>query len=397
MPPFFSLRAVARSLVSALLLLAAAGCGKKAGADKEGKEPPPRLVLTAPVIARDAPVYLDEIGTCAALETVNVQAQVTGKIIERHFEDGSDVKKGQLLFSMDPRPYQAALDQAQGELSQARAQLALDQINLQRQSELQKKNVTAKQELDTARASVATTQARAQAAEGAVAAARVNLEYCAIRSPIDGRAGLRQVDAGNVVTANTGAVLLNVQRLDPIYTDFTVAETDLPQVRRYLEPGKAEAIKVLTDAPDNDAPPHAGKLYFMDYSVQSGTGTVRARAETPNPDRQLWPGQFVRVRMILDTLKDAHQVPGEAVQISQKGPFVFVVKPDSTLDLRPVKPGQRQGDMIVINEGLEEGENVVVTGQLALAPGMKVNAKPANAGPPGGGGGSASGAQGTLN
>ena len=328
-------------------------------------QPPVRPVLVAKVISKDVPLYLDEIGTCAAYETVQVQAQVSGQIIARHFQDGADVKKGDLLFTIDPRPFQAALQQAQ-------AQAALDQVTLKRQTELRARNVTAPQDFDTA-------QANARKSEAAAAAAQVNVDFCYIKSPINGRAGLRLVDVGNIVSGNTGsgAVLLTIQGLDPIYTDFTVAETDLALVRKYLG---GPNVKVQTYSPDEKIPPRVGDLYFIDTAVQPGSGTVKARGVTPNPDHALWPSEFVRVRFILDTIKDARLVPQQAVQISQSGPFIFVLKPDNTVDLRPVKPGQRQdGDLMVVESGIEPGETVVVTGQLALAPGTKVDPKPYNA------------------
>src|ERR1700736_1202461 len=279
-------------------------------------QPPVRPVLVTKVISKDVPLYLDEIGTCAAYETVQVQAQVSGQIIARHFQDGADVKKGDLLFTIDPRPYQAALDQA-------KAQAALDQVTLKRQTELRARNVTAPQDFDTA-------QANARKSEAAVAAAQVNVDFCYIKSPINGRAGLRLVDVGNVVNGNAGsggAILLTIQGLDPIYTDFTVAETDLALVRKYLG---GPNVKVQTNSPDDKIPPRLGDLYFIDNAVQPGSGTVKARGVTPNPDHALWPSEFVRVRFILDTIKDARLVPSQAVQISQAGPFVFVLKPDNT-------------------------------------------------------------------
>jgi membrane fusion protein, multidrug efflux system len=351
-------------------------------------QPPARLVLVAKVVTKDVSLYLDEIGTCAAYETVQVQAQVSGQITARHFQDGADVKQGDLLFTIDPRPYEAALEQTQGQLGQAKSKLVLDQITLKRQQELRARNVISPQDLDTAQATVKGDEAMVKTAEGAVAAAQVNLDYCSIRSPINGRAGLRLVDVGNIVTGGNGggggAVLLTIQGLDPIYTDFTVSETDLPLVRRYLG---GSNVKVETRSADGAMPPRTGDLYFIDTAVQPGAGTVKARAVTPNPDHALWPSEFVRVRFILDKLKDASLVPSQAVQISQSGPFVFVVKPDNTADLRKVKPGQRQdGDTQVIEDGLKAGETVVVTGQLALAPGIKVDPKPYNpSGPPDGG------------
>jgi membrane fusion protein, multidrug efflux system len=348
------------------------------GGKKPSAAAPPRSVLVAKVITKDAPVYLDEIGTCAAVETVQIQAQVSGQIVSREFRDGADVKQGDLLFKIDSRPFEAALAQTQGQLAQAQSQLVLDQITLKRQQELRTKGVISPQDLDTAQATVKNDEAKVKTAEGAVAAAQVNLDYCSIRSPIDGRAGLRNVDVGNVVTGGTGGTnLLTIQKLDPIYTDFTVAETDLGLVRQHLG---GPNVKVETAAPDENIPPRTGDLYFIDSAVQPGSGTVKARAVTPNPDKNLWPSEFVRVRFILDMLKDAALVPSQAVQISQGGPFVFVVKADNTVDLRPVKPGQRQaGDLTVIESGLKAGETVVVTGQLALAPGIKVDSKPYDA------------------
>lgn len=328
------------------------------GEEKTPTRPGPRPVTAAKVITQDVPLYIDEVGTCAAFETVQIQAQVGGQIIAREFQDGADVKKGDLLFRIDPRPYEAALAHAQ-------ADLALNQANLKRQEMLRAEKVSATQELDTAKAN-------AQKAEAAVKAAQVNLDHCYIKSPIDGRAGLRNVDVGNVVGGGSGGggpVLVTIQGMDPIYTDFTVAEPDLPLVRRYLSAGK---LKVLTDAEDDELPPREGELSFIDNSLQPGTGTVKARAITPNPDRALWPSQFVRARLILETLKDSKLVPSSAVQIGQNGPYVFVVKDDSTLELRQVRPGQRHGDLTVVTEGVKADERVVVSGQLQLTPGAKV-------------------------
>jgi multidrug efflux system membrane fusion protein len=327
---------------------------------------PARPVTVAKVVAKDVPVYLDEIGTCAAYETVLVQAQVSGVIITRNFQDGSDVKKGDLLFTIDPRPFQAALDQA-------KAQAALDQLNLKRQEDLRARKVISQQDYDTA-------VANAQKSQAATESAQVNLDWCYIKSPINGRVGLRNVDVGNLVGPSTPP-LVSILGLDPIYTDFTVAENDLPLVRKYLG---GPNVKVQTYLADGSIAPRTGDLYFIDNAVQPGSGTVKARGVTPNPDRALWPSEFVRVRFILDTLKNATLVPAEAVQVSQSGPFVFVVKPDNTVDLRPVKPGQRQeGDLTVVESGVKPDETVVVTGQLALAPGAKVAPQPYAAPSPG--------------
>ncbi|MGB9476098.1 MAG: efflux RND transporter periplasmic adaptor subunit [Candidatus Udaeobacter sp.] len=321
-------------------------------------QPVVRPVTVAKVVTKDVPLYLDEIGTCAAYETVLVQAQVNGQIITRDFQDGADVKKGDPLFTIDPRPFQAVLDQD-------KAQAALDQVNLKRQEDLRARKVISQQDYDTA-------VANAQKSQAAVEAAQVNVDFCYIKSPINGRVGLRNVDVGNLVGPST-TPLVTILGLDPIYTDFTVAENDLPLVRKYLG---GPNVKVQTYLPDGSIKPRLGGLYFIDNAVQPGSGTVKARGVTPNPDRALWPSEFVRVRFILDILKNAALVPSQAVQVSQSGPFVFVVKPDNTVDLRRVKPGQRQeGDLTVV-EGVKPDETVVVTGQLALSPGAKVAPQP---------------------
>ncbi len=331
----------------------AVGCSKK----DVSKERPARNVFAAKVTTQDVPFYLDEIGTTTAFEMVQIKAQVTGQIMSREFKDGGDVKKGDLLFKIDPRPYEAVL-------ASAKADLALAQANLKRQKVLEQKNVTATQELDTA-------TANSMRAEAAVAAAQVNLDFCSIQSPIDGRAGLRNVDVGNVVNPGSDP-LVTIQGIDPIYTDFTISEPDLPLVRKYLENPN---LKVVTDASGDNVEPRTGELYFIDTAVQPGAGTIKARAVTPNSDRALWPEQFVQVRLILDMLNDAKMVPSSAVQIGQNGPYVFVVKEDSTLDLRQVKPGQVHGDQTVITEGVQPDEMVVTSGQLQLAPGAKVVVK----------------------
>src|SRR5438046_4797128 len=322
-------------------------------------QPAPRQASVAKVVTKDVPLYLDVIGTCAAYETVQVQAQVTGVIVSRHFQDGSEVKKGDLLFTIDPRPYRA-------DVSQTQAQAALAEATLKRQQHLRARKVVAQQDYDIA-------LANAQKSKAATEAAQLNFDYCFIKSPINGRIGLRNVDVGNLVGPSSSA-LVTIQGLDPIYTDFTVAENDLPLVRKYLG---GPNVKVETYLADGSIAPRVGDLYFIDYAVQPGSGTVKASGVTPNPDRALWPSEFVRVRFILETLKDATLVPAQAVQISQGGPFVFVVKSDNSVELRPVNPGQRQqGDLTVIESGVKPDETVVVTGQLALAPGAKIAPKP---------------------
>ncbi len=285
------------------------------------------------------------------------------------FEDGAQLKKDQPLFTIDPRPYQAQLDAAQAQLAQSRAALDLANTQLKMYASIADTRAVSQLDFETKKNTVALDDAQVQAAEAAVENARLNLEYCHIRSPIDGRAGARLVDVGNVVQANTTSLLL-IQKLDPIYADFTVTESDLPEVRRQMDRGSLRVLVRIPSDPENGG--RSGELTFLDNSVQNGTGTVGLRATIPNADHHFWPGQFVNVRLILATAKGAVLIPNQAAQISQQGPFVYVIKSDGTAELRPVTLGQQQGDDVVVTKGLSDGEVVVVTGQLAVHPGAKV-------------------------
>jgi multidrug efflux system membrane fusion protein len=286
--------------------------------------------------------------------------------------------KGQLLFVIDPRPYQAQLDSAKGALAQAKAALKLAKVEFARSSELLNSMVIAKQDYDAKKSTVEVDQAQVESAEAALETAQLNLEYCYIHSPIQGRAGARLVDVGNVVQANTTGLLL-IQRLDPIYADFTITERDLPNVQKEMIRGTLNTFVRMPSDPEEHR--RGGKLTFLDNTVQNGTGTVFLRATISNPDHHFWPGQFVNVRLVLATQKGAVLIPNQATQISQKGPFVYVVKPDTTADLRLVTLGQRQGDNIVITQGVAAGENVIVAGQMMVAPNSKVRIDTAGATP----------------
>lgn len=372
--PYFTL---GLAWLSALLLV---GCGKKVTA---AFEQPPASVTVSTAVSRDVPVYLDEIGKNGAFESVTVTPQLGGRITERHFEDGANLQKGQLLFVIDPRPFQAQLDSAKANLAQAKAALELAKIQFARDEGLVGTKAISKQDYDTKKNTVDVDQAQVEAAEAALETAKLNLEYCFIHSPIEGRAGARLVDIGNVVQANTTSLLL-IQRLDPIYADFTITERDLPDVQKQMVRGNLQAqVRLPSDGADR---PRMGKVTFLDNAVQNGTGTVNLRATIPNSDRHFWPGQFVNVRLVLSTEKAAVLIPTEATQISQKGPFVYVVKPDQTAELRVVTLGQRQGGSVVVTSGLAAGENVVLTGHLTVVPGSKVKVVPGAAGAPNPGG-----------
>jgi multidrug efflux system membrane fusion protein len=330
------------------------------------------LVTATRAISRDVPTYLEEIGRNGAFESVTVTPQVPGRILERSFQDGAQLTKGQLLFTIDPRPYQAQLNSAKAQLAETRAALDLAATQLKMYSSITDERAVSELDLETKRNTVAVDEAQVQAAQAALENAQLNLDYCYVRSPIDGRAGARLVDVGNVVQANTTALLL-IQRIDPIYADFTVTERDLPQVQPQMASGTLQArVRLPSDA---DSGARVGAVTFLDNAVQPGTGTVNLRATIRNADRHFWPGQFVNVQLILTTAA-AVLVPSQATQISQKGPFVYVVKPDQTVELRPVTLGQRQGDDVVVTTGVASGEEVVVTGQLTVAPGAKVRIAP---------------------
>ena len=353
----------------ALSSLLAGACRKK---DPPSFQRPPAPVSITTAAARDVPIYLDEVGKCVAREVVSVQPQVTGRIAEIHFEDGADLRKGDLLFTIDPEPYRAAVASAEANLSRAKAVLELARVDFARIESLVETKIVAQQDYDAKKSAVQVAEAEVRQNEAALATARINLQYCSITSPIDGRAGHRLVDRGNVVAPNgssNGSPLLVIERLDPIYVDFTITEHDLSAVQRRMA---GTPLNVEVRLPDQPAEPLAGKVTFLDNTVQEGTGTVTVRATVANRQRLLWPGRFVKVRLVLATLEQAVVVPAGAPQVSAKGPFVYVVKEDSTAELRPVTPGQRQGDLVVITEGVKPGERVVVNGQLGVTPGGKV-------------------------
>jgi membrane fusion protein, multidrug efflux system len=357
-------------LAIALMALLVISCGRgNARADAPMELPPP-LVTVVTAKAQDVPRYLDEIGRNVAFESVSIMPQVTGRVTERHFQDGENLKKGQLLFVIDPSPYKAQLDAAKASLQQAKAALELAKIQFERDQELVDTRAISKQDYDTKKNAVDVNQAQVEAAEAAIETAQINLDYCYIHSPIDGRAGARLVDVGNVVQANTTS-LLSIQRLDPIYGTFTITEADLPQVQKQMGRGNLSAMVRLPSDPENFT--RLGKVEFLDNAVQNTTGTVNLRATISNPDHHFWPGQFVDVKLVLATEKAAVLVPNEATQLSQQGPFVYVIKSDDTAELRPVTLGQRQGKDVVITNGLQAGERVVLAGQLLVHPGGKVH------------------------
>lgn len=355
-----------------LAILLLAGCGKQ---EATSFERPPAPVTVEPAVAKDVPIYLDAVGKTVAREAVMIQPQISGRITQILFKDGADVKRGTPLFTIDPRPFQAQLDQSEGNLAQAQAAMDLAKIEFDRVQNLVNTKAISKQDWDTRKNAVDVAQAQVQQRKAEVENARINLDYCSIRSPIDGRTGQRLVDIGNIVTEND-TQLLSIQRLDPIYADFTITESDLTAVQQNMQQG---SLKVEVRLPDGPDVAKNGDLTFLDNSVQDGTGNVKLRATIPNSDDYFWPGRFVKVRLVLNTKKDAVIVSAAAPQMSAKGPYVYVVKQDSTAEMRPVTLGQQQGDFVVIQDGVKPGERVVINGQLGVTPGGKVRIEESHA------------------
>lgn len=347
-------------------LLPVSGCGKK----KPAPEIPPRPVRVAAAVTRDVPIYLENFGHLLSPHNVDIVSQVTGKIAAVHFAEGDEVKAGDLLFSIDPREYQASLDRAQASLASATATLKLKEQTLERNRPLLEKKLISQQDFDSLETDVEAARAQVALDNAAVAQAEIDLGYCSITTPIDGMTGKRQVDPGNVVVANTGSVLVNIKSDDPLDLDFTLPENDLIEVRRWMAAGTLRIEVSPTLDPDG---PYPGELKLIENFVDETTGTIALRASVPNPERKLWPGQYATVKLILHTEKDAVLVPAAAVQLGQNGMYLFVVKDDNTADLREgIEVGLGEGDDLVIRKGVRAGEKVVTVGQLGLAPGVKV-------------------------
>jgi membrane fusion protein, multidrug efflux system len=348
-----------------LLTVLLVGCDKKAPASFERPAAP---VSVAAAVTQDVPVYIDAVGKIVAREVVSILPQVSGRLTKIHFADGADVKAGEVLFTIDPRPYQAQLNQAEANVAQAQAALNLAKTNFARVESISDPRAVSRQDFDAKKNAVEVAEAQLRQNRAAVETARLNLEYCTIRSPIDGRAGQRLVDLGNVVMPGNTPLLV-IQRLDPIYGDFTIPESNLTEVQRNMA---RRTLRAEVRLSDEATKAREGKLTFLDNSVQEGTGTVKLRATIDNKDRLFWPGRFAKIRLILDTHHSAVLVPADAPQLSANGSFVYVVKQDDSAELRPVTVGQRHGDLIVIAQGLKEAERVVVNGQLGVTPGGKV-------------------------
>jgi len=352
--------------------------------EPKGGRPPTQSVVAG--VAEDAatPIQVSAIGTVQSIAMVIIKSRVDGQIAEVHFEEGQDVKEGDLLFTLDNRSFQAQLAQAEAILQRDRAQLERAQLELKRQTELASRGVASAQKLEDAQMAEKVLQAAIRANEAAVESARINLSYTTIRSPITGRTGSINLKRGNVVKSNdttTNAVpLVTITQLRPIYVSFTIPERHLPGIRAAL--ADSERLPVAVTMPNAPDQPITGTLTFVDNQVDAATGTIPLKATFANDDIRLWPGQFVNINLTLGIQAHAVVVPSPTIQIGQNGPYVFVIKEDSTVELRLVRIDRTVGDKTVVAGGLTAGERVVVDGQLRLNNGTRVSVARPEAGQP---------------
>ena len=333
------------------------------------KAPPAVPVSVAPVIAQSVPVRLRAIGNVEPYTTVAVKARIDGQIVSVHFKEGQEVRKDAVLFDIDRRPFETQLAQAQATLLKDRA--LLDHANEQerRYKELLEQKFISPDAYAQIRTNRETAAAQVRADEASIDSAKLQISYCTIRSPITGYAGRIQIQEGNLVKANDTNPLVVINQVVPVNVSFSVPEQSLPAVRKYQADGE---LQVSAQVPNTALAAVAGKLSFVDNTTDATTGTIKLKAEFPNADKSLWPGQFVDVVLTLTHQDNAIVAPSMAVQNGPNGQYVFVVKPDKTVELRDIKVARNEGDLAVMASGLKAGETVVTVGQLRLAPGTRI-------------------------
>lgn len=351
-------------------------------ATRAARPAPAQLVVADTAALAPTPILVTAIGTVQSIATVMVKSRMDGEIADVHFDEGQEVKEGDVLFSLDDRAVRAQLQQAQANLERDRAQLERNQLEVKRQTELAGRGVASTQKLEDTKTAMVVSEAAMHASEAALESARVNLNYTTIRAPISGRTGSIALKRGNVVkavdTAPTVIPLVTITQLRPIYVTFTVAERYLADLRAARAAG---AVPVTVKIPDQNADPIPGALTFIDNQVDTATGTISLKASFANDDERLWPGQFVNVTVTLGIQANAVVVPSAAIQVGPNGPYVFVIRQDSTVELRLVKPDRAVGDKTVIAQGLAAGDRVVVDGQLRLGNGTRVTVQGAQSPP----------------
>jgi multidrug efflux system membrane fusion protein len=339
----------------------------------------PIPVLTAAAAQKDMPIFLDGLGTVQAFYTVTIKAMVDGPLIDVNFTEGQDVRKGDVLAQIDPRPYQAALDQAVAKKAQDEALLANARLDLARYQKLVSNNYTSAQQADTARAQVAQDEAQVRQDQAQIDTARTNLSYTTVTAPIDGRTGIRQVDPGNIVHASDTTGIVVLTQLHPISVVFTLPQQSLPTVAKAMKQGTPRVLAYTQGASGTAAGLlDTGTLAVLDNQVDPATGTIKLKATFPNPDNRLWPGGFVGVRLQVDVARNAVVVQPSAIQRGPRGPYVFVVQTDGTAKRQNVTTGYEDEQASIVTDGLKGGEQVVTDGASRLSDGTRVTvAQPA--------------------
>ena len=344
------------------------GCSEK----NQTYQQPPVPVVVYDVVKTTIPFVIPAIGNAEAYRTVSVRSQVGGVLSRVYFNEGDQVKKGDPLLSIEPAPYRAALEAARAKFVRDRITAENLEHTLARYDELSKKNYITTQQHDDMVSQLAAMRATVTADSAEVLSAALDLDYCSISSPIDGRIGERLIDEGNVVKANSDDPLLIIHQIDPMYVRFTVPERYLTEILRL---SAAAPLVVRAHAPEEPPDAHVGQLTFIDNAVDQATGTIMLKAEFPNTDAMMWPGEFVNVVLVLKELEDAVVVPAQSIGTGQQGDYVFVVKQDATAELRPVSVYYRLDNQAVIEHGVQVGEKVVIDGQMRLRPGSAVMEK----------------------
>jgi multidrug efflux system membrane fusion protein len=360
---------IAAIVVVAAVVLTYFGGEIRANERKAARGPAAVPVSVATVVQQTVPFRLQAIGNVEAFATVAVKARVDGQIVEVGFKEGDEVQKGRVLFKIDPRPFEAALRQAEANHLRDTAQKEQARSQEQRYQELLQKNFVSKEAYAQIRTNADTAEAVALASRAALDNARLNLEYCTIRSPIEGYPGKIQIQMGNLVKANDVSPLVVINQVHPIYVNFSVPENRLPDVRQHMAKGQ---IAVNALAPGSDQVAATGNLIFVDNAVDPTTGTIRLRARFANKENALWPGQFVNVSVRLFEQPDAIVIPSQAVQTGPEGQYVYVVGDDKVVDLRKIQVQRTDGEHSIVASGLVKGERVVTQGQLRLGPKTRV-------------------------
>jgi multidrug efflux system membrane fusion protein len=354
-----------------------AGCSKQAAAPKQAKGAggAPVPVLAGKVVEKSAPVQITAVGNAQPYTKVAIRAQITGQLSKVHFQEGQTVKRGDLLFTIDPRPAQAALDQVQANLVRDKAQLENAKVDFERQKKLFDSKISSREDYDKAQAALDALRGTVLADQAAITNAALNLEFTSIRAPMEGRTGNVMVHEGNIVKAETD-ILVEINQVQPIFVSFSVPEQYLSGIKQRLREGP---LKARTSYPGMEGAEPEGSVSFLNNMVDATTGTIQLKAVFTNANNVLWPGQFVQVTLTLQEQLNAVVAPAQAVQIGQAGEYVFVIKGDQTVELRPIKAGATKNGESVIQSGLKPGETVVTDGQLRLVSGSRVEVKSADA------------------